>query len=148
MLNMLFFRINLETGEQTVLSAHGAPVKQVVYSIEHCWFLLLSKTIFTYQSTSTPHLSIMGLHTPLPRPQKSRTGTHNPHTPRQTPLPFLDGFQTRRSHEFPTSLYLPTPRHRHASISSQRSCNRTQTLATTRILTKIHDKSCGMYAER
>jgi hypothetical protein len=29
-------RINLETGEQKVLSAHGAPVKSVVYSKEHC----------------------------------------------------------------------------------------------------------------
>ncbi|KAG4435012.1 hypothetical protein IFR05_009501 [Cadophora sp. M221] len=28
-------RINLETGEQTVLSAHGAPVRSVVYSKEH-----------------------------------------------------------------------------------------------------------------
>ncbi|KAL2066355.1 hypothetical protein VTL71DRAFT_2426 [Oculimacula yallundae] len=28
-------RINLETGEQTVLSAHGAPVRSVVYSREH-----------------------------------------------------------------------------------------------------------------
>ncbi|CAG8972179.1 hypothetical protein HYALB_00007321 [Hymenoscyphus albidus] len=28
-------RINLETGEQTVLSTHGAPVKSVVYSKEH-----------------------------------------------------------------------------------------------------------------
>ena len=31
-------RINLETGEQTVLSTHGAPVKSVVYSKEHCEF--------------------------------------------------------------------------------------------------------------
>jgi cell cycle arrest protein BUB3 len=29
-------RINLETGEQTVLSSHDAPVKSVVYSKEHC----------------------------------------------------------------------------------------------------------------
>ncbi|EKD20052.1 mitotic checkpoint protein BUB3 [Drepanopeziza brunnea f. sp. 'multigermtubi' MB_m1] len=28
-------KINLETGEQTVLSAHGAPVRSVVYSKEH-----------------------------------------------------------------------------------------------------------------
>jgi cell cycle arrest protein BUB3 len=31
-------RINLTTGEQTVLSRHGAPVKSVVYSKEHCEF--------------------------------------------------------------------------------------------------------------
>jgi hypothetical protein len=31
----LICRINLETGEQTVLSAHNAPVKSVVYSREH-----------------------------------------------------------------------------------------------------------------
>ena len=30
------FRINLETGEQTVLSSHSAGVKSVVYSKEHC----------------------------------------------------------------------------------------------------------------
>lgn len=30
------YRINLESGEQTVLSAHTAPVKSVVYSKEHC----------------------------------------------------------------------------------------------------------------
>jgi hypothetical protein len=33
-------RINLETGEQTVLSTHDAPVKSVVYSKEHCNFRL------------------------------------------------------------------------------------------------------------
>jgi cell cycle arrest protein BUB3 len=52
---MLFFRINLETGEQTVLSAHGAPVKQVVYSIEHCRYLPLSKL---YLLTKVPALLI------------------------------------------------------------------------------------------
>lgn len=31
-----FFRINLDNGEQTVLSSHGAPVKSVVFSKEKC----------------------------------------------------------------------------------------------------------------
>lgn len=31
-------RIDLESGEQTVLSTHEAPVKSVVYSKEHCKF--------------------------------------------------------------------------------------------------------------
>ncbi|KUJ16352.1 mitotic checkpoint protein-like protein BUB3 [Mollisia scopiformis] len=35
-------KINLETGEQTVMSAHGAPVKSVVYSKEHS--LLISSS--------------------------------------------------------------------------------------------------------
>jgi cell cycle arrest protein BUB3 len=38
LLTLTFFRINLKTGEQTVLSTHGAPVKSVVYSKEHCEF--------------------------------------------------------------------------------------------------------------
>ena len=31
-------RIDLETGDQTVLSKHDAPVRRVVYSREHCTF--------------------------------------------------------------------------------------------------------------
>ena len=34
-------RINLESGEQTIMSAHAAPVKSVVYSKEHCKFPFL-----------------------------------------------------------------------------------------------------------
>lgn len=33
-------RIDLESGEHTVLSTHEAPVKSVVYSKEHCNYLL------------------------------------------------------------------------------------------------------------
>jgi len=34
-------RLNLQTGEQTVLSTHEAPVKSVVYSKEHCMIFRL-----------------------------------------------------------------------------------------------------------
>lgn len=34
-------RIDLETGEQTVLSKHSAPVRRVVYSREHCMLIPL-----------------------------------------------------------------------------------------------------------
>jgi cell cycle arrest protein BUB3 len=33
---LIFSRIDLKTGKQTVLSTHGAPVKSVVYSKQHC----------------------------------------------------------------------------------------------------------------
>jgi cell cycle arrest protein BUB3 len=33
---LIVSRIDLKTGEQTVVSTHGAPVKSVVYSKEHC----------------------------------------------------------------------------------------------------------------
>jgi WD40 repeat protein len=67
------FRINLETGEQTVLSTHNAPVKSVVYSKEHCQsrghLVHGIYTLLTLRS-SIAGISVMGLDAPFPLSQQ------------------------------------------------------------------------------
>jgi cell cycle arrest protein BUB3 len=43
--NTNIYRIDLETGEQRVLSTHEAPVRSVAYSKEHCMFLIRFRSI-------------------------------------------------------------------------------------------------------
>ena len=66
------YRINLETREQIVLGAHGAPVKSVVYSKEHCKSGFSINKHKANHSHSPANLRIMGLYAPLPRPQEPR----------------------------------------------------------------------------
>ena len=142
-----YYRINFETGEQTVLSTHNAPVKSVVYSKEHCEYASQSENeILT--SSSIARLSIMGLNSPFSRPHQPLKRAHNHYPPRETPLPLNHRLKTRRRYVIPPPLHLRAPKHHTTSITSQRSRRRAKTLATTRIVFKVHDKSCVLYAER
>jgi len=63
---LIVCRLNLQTGEQTVLSTHGAPVKSVAYSKEHCrlsQLLLKAILIHTALLISASWDSTLHIHT-------------------------------------------------------------------------------------
>ncbi|KAK6852400.1 hypothetical protein PG995_010951 [Apiospora arundinis] len=66
-------RVDLESGEQTTLSKHTAPVRRVVYSKAHC---KLKKPPSYYkeslqaQKKNTPHLRVLGQHPTHPQPDE------------------------------------------------------------------------------
>lgn len=133
------YRIDLETGKQTVMSAHGAPVKSVVYSKEHCNFTPLHTHHKILKPPSPPNLLLLGLNPPLPRPIQPHLTTHNHNPPLKTSLPIPHPLKTSSSHVLPPSLHLPIlfP-----------LTHRSKTLATTRIIPKIHDTLRILHAQR
>lgn len=131
------------------MSAHEAPARSVVYSKEHCKSSSpRERASRLTKNFSITRLSIMGLNSPFPRPQEPRKSAYSHQTPSQTSLPLNHPFQTSCCHELPPRLHLRHAEHIDAIISKQRSPHRVKTLATTRIFLKVHDQSCGLYAER
>lgn len=144
---LIICRINLESGEQTVLGVHKKPVKSVVYSKEHCMHLSLFMTTNTYIHHSTSHLCLLGCDTSFPRPFRSLQRTHRSQTPRKATLPLHHSLQARSSNVFPSSPYLRTRQHINYGLKRKRRINRSQALAGARIIPQVHDQSRCMYAK-
>lgn len=136
-----------------MLSTHEAPVKSVAYSKEHCKSLpsiILVSSSNNLSLYSPPRLRLLGLNPSHPPSYRPYSPIHNHHPPRQTTLPLHLRLQTSRSHDLAPKLHLRAlrphlPRQRHPRRSKRHP---SPALATTRILSKIHDARGSMHAER
>lgn len=99
----MHYRVDLETGEQTVLSTHEAGVKSVVYSPETCTsFLPLFSFPFlvwlNLSHRSNTHLRIMGQNASHPHTLDAQQSPGHDPTSSQALLHVFNGDQARGSH--------------------------------------------------
>lgn len=102
-------RIDLESGEQSVLSTHEAPVKSVVYSKEHCKLPSCTSTcpMLTHEC-SIARVRFLGQHPSHSPSLFARSETAHSPPALKTALPLHNSHKARCSNELAPRLHLRT----------------------------------------